>query len=126
MASLCSGSLQNQDHLQAALGELAYKSEAAERLRLDIRSQAAKLREAEVRFHSMKQALEASEASQQALEQRLTTAAQQAERQRDLEQRLSVRNLLPGGFIHMRSDTRPQMWINMQTKGRPYSEESGW
>ena len=81
--------------VQAALGELAYKSEAAERLRLDIRSQAAKLREAEERCHSKEQALEASKASQQALEQRLAAAMQQAERQRDLEQRLSVRISLP-------------------------------
>ena len=81
--------------VQAALGELAYEGEAAERLRLDIRSQAAKLRKAEEQCHSTEQALEASKASQQALEQRLMAAAQQAERQRDLEQRLSVRKSLP-------------------------------
>ena len=95
MAARCSRYLCNRYHLQAALGELAYKSEAAERLRLDVRSRAAKLREAEERCHSMKQALEASEASQQALEQQLTAAAQQAVRQRDLEQRLSVRGSAP-------------------------------
>ena len=80
--------------VQAALGELAYKSEAAERLRLDLRVQAAKLREAEERCHSTEQVLEASKASQQALDQRLTATARQAERQRDLEQRLSVRILI--------------------------------
>ncbi len=88
--------------MQAALGELAYKSEAAERLRLDVRSQAAKLREAEERCHSTEQALEASKASEQALEQRLIAAAQQAERQRDLEQRLSVRRSLPTSTVFFR------------------------
>lgn len=84
--------------MQAALGELAYKSEAAERLRLDLRVQAAKLREAEERCHSTEQVLEASKASQQALEQRLKATAQQAERQRDLEQRLSVRMVMSTCF----------------------------
>ena len=76
--------------LQAALGELAYKSEIAERLRLDLRGQAAKLREAEERCQSIQQVLEASEASQQALEQKLKAAGEQLEKQRGLETRLMV------------------------------------
>ncbi len=76
--------------MQAALGELAYKSETAERLRLDLRKQAAKLREAEERCNSIKQALDASEASQQAIQQEFQAALQQAEMQRGLERRLSV------------------------------------
>lgn len=76
--------------MQAALGELAYGSEAAERLRLELRSQAAKLREAEGRWESAKQAQEASKASQQALQEQLRAAEQQLERQRGLERRLSV------------------------------------
>lgn len=76
--------------LQAALGELAYKSEIAERLRLDLRGQTAKFREAEERYQSTQQALEASEASQQALEQKLKAAGEQLEKQRGLETRLMV------------------------------------
>ena len=76
--------------LQAALGELAYKGETAERLRVDLRAQGAKTREAEGRCNSARQEAEASDARQQALQRELEAARQQLERQGRLEERLSV------------------------------------
>ena len=76
--------------LQAALGELAYKSETAERLRMDLRAQVAKTREAEGRCDSARQEVQASNAAQQALQSELEAARQQLDRQRRLEERLSV------------------------------------
>ena len=76
--------------LQAALGELAYKSETAERLRMDLRAQVAKTREAEGRSDSARLEIEASNGAQLALRNELEAARQQLERQRRLEERLSV------------------------------------
>ena len=77
-------------HLQAALGELAYKSETAERLRTDLRAQVARTREAEGRCDSARQEVETLNDAQQALRSELEAARQQLERQRRLEERLSV------------------------------------
>ena len=80
--------------LQAALGELTYEVEAAERLRAELRGTAQKLSRAEARIAERDAALVSTDAARCDLERQL--AAERAERAKrdEVEGRLSVRCLL--------------------------------
>lgn len=76
--------------LQAALGELAYSSEAAERLRVELRASAAKLREAHEKIAAAREQQAQEETARQALQAELDALRQEQQKHSDFEGRLSV------------------------------------
>lgn len=72
------------------MGELAYNSEAAERLRLELRASARALREAERKVDDVRQELAASMAAKQALEKDVDQIRQQLQKRDEVEACLSV------------------------------------
>jgi chromosome segregation ATPase len=72
------------------LGELAYTSEAAERLRVELRASARALREAEDKVEQVRQELEVAVVAKQALEQELHDMRGQLQNRDEVESRLSV------------------------------------
>ncbi len=76
--------------MQAALGELAYSSEAAERLRAELRASAAKLRSAQDDIAATKRELQEGAAARQTIEAELTALKQEQQKQSDFAARLSV------------------------------------
>ena len=77
--------------MQAALGELTYQVEAAERLRVELRAASVHLAEAHARAAEAGAALAAAEAARQELERQLADERAQQAKQAGVEARLSVR-----------------------------------
>lgn len=76
------------------MGELAYNSEAAQRLRAELRASARALKEAERKVDDIRQELADSAAVKQALEQEVNEVKQQLAKRDEVEARLSVRLFL--------------------------------
>lgn len=77
--------------VQAALGELAYSSEAAERLRAELRAAATKLRSAQEEVAGTKRELAEGAAARQTLEAQLAALREEQQKQSEFAARLSVR-----------------------------------
>ncbi|BDA50973.1 probable Golgin candidate 4 at C-terminar half [Coccomyxa sp. Obi] len=81
-------------NLQAALGELAYSSEAVERLRTDLRASATKLRHAEEEIAAVRKEHAEADAARQTLEAELTAMRQEQQKRSEFEARLSEETLM--------------------------------
>jgi chromosome segregation ATPase len=77
-------------NLQAAVGELAYSSEAAERLRTELRGSVRALKEAKQKLGELRQELADGAATKQALEREVDQIRQQLQKRDKVEARLSV------------------------------------
>ncbi len=83
-------SVSKEHPVQAALGELAYSSEAVERLRTDLRAAATKLRHAEEEMAAVRKDQADADAAGQTLEAELTVMRQEQQKRSEFEARLSV------------------------------------